>query len=85
MLESGVDYVVLTYIGIVAPAATPPAIVGRLNAAINDSLRTPQFMAAAERLNADIRPASPADFGAFLAAERTKWDEVVRLSGIKAN
>jgi tripartite-type tricarboxylate transporter receptor subunit TctC len=85
MLESGVDYVVLTYIGVVAHAATAPATVERLNAAINASLRTPQFAAAAARLNAEVRPASPAAFGAFLAAERTKWDEVVRLAGIKTD
>jgi tripartite-type tricarboxylate transporter receptor subunit TctC len=82
MMESGVDYVVLTYIGVVAPAATAPAVVGKVNAAINASLRTPEVMAAAAKLNADIRPASPADFGAFLAGERDKWGEVVRQSGI---
>jgi tripartite-type tricarboxylate transporter receptor subunit TctC len=83
MIESGVpDYVVLTYIGIVAPAATPRAIVGRLNDAINASLRTPEFANAAARLNAELHPASPEDFGVFLAGERDKWTEVVRRSGI---
>ena len=42
MIESGVPgYVVLTYTGVVAPAATPPEIVGKLNAALNASLQTP--------------------------------------------
>jgi tripartite-type tricarboxylate transporter receptor subunit TctC len=84
MIESGVpDYVVLTYIGVVAPAATPRAIVDKLNATINASLRTPEVVAAAKRLSAELRPASAADFGAFLAGERDKWGEVVRQSGIK--
>lgn len=83
MMEAGVpDYVVLTYIGIVAPAATPAAVVGRLNTAINASLRTPEFANAAARLNAEVQPGSPQDFGAFLGSEREKWSEVVRRSGI---
>jgi len=84
MIESGVpDYVVLTYIGVVAPAATPRAIVDKLNAAINASLQTPEVVAAAKRLSAELRPASADDFGNFLAHERDKWDAVVRQSGIK--
>jgi tripartite-type tricarboxylate transporter receptor subunit TctC len=86
MIESGVpDYVVLTFIGIVAPAATPPAIVGRLNAAINQALRTPEVMAAAARLSAELKPGRPEDFAAFLATEREKWTDVVRRSGIQVN
>src|SRR6516162_6405094 len=51
MLESGVpDYVVSTYIGVVAPAGTPDAIVARLNAAINTSLTTPDATAAFAQL-----------------------------------
>ena len=86
MIESGVaDYVALTFIGVVAPAATPPAIVGKLNAAINQSLKSPEVVAALAKLSAEVRPASPQEFGAFLVGERKKWDEVVRLSGIKVN
>ncbi len=82
MIESGVDYVALTYIGVVAPAATPPAIVQKLNAAINQSLRSPEVVAAARRLPAEIRPASTQEFGQFLARERAMWAEVVRRSGL---
>jgi tripartite-type tricarboxylate transporter receptor subunit TctC len=84
MIESGVpDYVVLTFIGVVAPAATPRAIVQKLNASINASLQTPAVVAAAKRLSAELRPASADDFRNFLAHERDKWDAVVRQSGIK--
>ena len=83
MIESGVpDYVVQTFTGVVAPAGTPPAILGRLNAAFNKALQTPEVAAAAARLNADVKPISADEFGDFLAKERSKWDEVVRLSGI---
>jgi tripartite-type tricarboxylate transporter receptor subunit TctC len=84
MIESGVpDYQVSTFIGIVAPAATPPAIVARLNAAINKSLQTPEVVATAAKLNADVEPASSEAFGAFMTKEFDKWSEVVSRAGIK--
>ena len=83
MIESGVPgYVVLTYTGVVAPAATPPEIVQKLNVALNASLRTPEAAAALRRIGAESAPSSAQDFAAFLSAERDKWREVVRLSGI---
>jgi tripartite-type tricarboxylate transporter receptor subunit TctC len=84
MIESGVpDYVVLTYIGVVAPAATPSAIVDKLNAAINASLAAPEVAAAFAKLGAEVRPAPPQDFAAFLAAETRKWTEVAKAANIK--
>ena len=84
MIESGVPgYVVLTYTGVVAPAATPPDVVQKLNAALNASLQTPEAAAALRRIGAESVPSSAQDFAAFLSAERDKWREVVRHSGIK--
>jgi tripartite-type tricarboxylate transporter receptor subunit TctC len=84
MIESGVpDYVVLTYIGVVAPAGTPTGIVEKLNSAINESLTTPDVAAAFARLGAEVQPASPQDFAAFLAAETRKWTEVAKAANIK--
>jgi len=84
MIESGVpDYVVLTFTGVAAPAGTPPAVVAKLNGAINTALTQPEVGAAYAKLGAEVRPASADDFAAFLAGERAKWDEVVSRSGIK--
>jgi tripartite-type tricarboxylate transporter receptor subunit TctC len=84
MIESGVpDYVVLTYTGVVAPAGTPAAIVDKLNGAINESLAAPDVAAAFARLGAEVRPATPQDFAAFLAAETKKWTEVAKAANIK--
>jgi tripartite-type tricarboxylate transporter receptor subunit TctC len=86
LIEDGLpDFVALTFTGIVAPAATPPAIVARLNGAINTALAEPEVRVALERLGAELRPGAPADFAAFLAKEKTKWDEVVRRSGVTMN
>jgi tripartite-type tricarboxylate transporter receptor subunit TctC len=84
MMESGVpDYQVSTFIGVMAPARTPPAVVTRLSRAINHSLGTPEVVAIAVDLNADVTPMPPEEFGTFLRKEYDKWSEVVRTAGIK--
>jgi tripartite-type tricarboxylate transporter receptor subunit TctC len=85
MIEGGLpDFVALTFTGVVAPKGTPPAIVSKLNAAINESLKPPEVVAALGKLGAEVRPASPEEFGTFLAKERDKWVDVVTRTGIKA-
>ena len=84
MIESGVpDYVVLTYIGVVAPAGTPESIISRLSTAINASLTAPEVVAAFAKLGAEVRPDSPQAFAAFLAAETQKWATVAKAANIK--
>ena len=86
LIEDGLpDFVALTFTGLVVPAATPPAIVGKLNSAINQVLAEPQVHTALARLGAEIRPGSPADFAAFLAKEKKQWDTVVSQAHITMN
>jgi len=85
MIEGGIpDFVALTFTGVVAPAGTPAAIVGKLNAAINEALKGADMVAALGKLGAEVRTGSPEEFGAFLAKERDKWVDVVTRTGIKA-
>jgi tripartite-type tricarboxylate transporter receptor subunit TctC len=86
LIEAGLpDFVALTFTGLVAPAGTPSAIVGRLNVAINQALAEPQVRTALERLGAEIRRGTPADFAAFLAKEKKQWDAVVSAAHITMN
>src|SRR5207248_5939638 len=58
--EGGVpDYEVLTFNGIVAPAATPAAIVNRINAAINEGLQNPEIVDTITKLGAITNRATP--------------------------
>jgi tripartite-type tricarboxylate transporter receptor subunit TctC len=85
MIEAGVpDFASVSFTGVVAPAGTPAAIVQRLNAAINESLRSPDVGGTLVRLNVEAQVASPEEFAAFLARERDKWSVVVRRSGVQA-
>jgi tripartite-type tricarboxylate transporter receptor subunit TctC len=85
MIEGGLpDFVALTFTGMLAPVGTPAAVVNKLNAAINESLKSPEMIAALSKLGAEVRPGSPEEFGAFLAKERDKWVDIVTRTGIKA-
>jgi len=74
MIEAGVpDYEATTFNGVVAPAGTPAAIIAKLNAAINAGLQAPDMQARLQKLGAVMRPNTPAEFSAFIAAEHAKW------------
>jgi len=85
MIEGGLpDFVALTFTGVVAPVGTPASIVNKLNAAINESLKPPEVVAALGKLGAEVRTGSAQEFAAFIGKERDKWVDVVTRTGIKA-
>jgi tripartite-type tricarboxylate transporter receptor subunit TctC len=71
------------WLGVVAPAGTPPAIVDKLNAALHDSLAPPETRAQLANLGAEIKIGTPADFGKMLADELAQWTAVVKAANIK--
>jgi tripartite-type tricarboxylate transporter receptor subunit TctC len=77
------DFVSVSFTGVVAPAGVSPAIVAKLNGAINESLKSPEVMATLAKLSVDIKPSTPAEFGAFLAGEREKWQGVAKAAHIQ--
>jgi tripartite-type tricarboxylate transporter receptor subunit TctC len=84
MVESGYpDFVMTFWTGVLVPAGTPPAIVSRLNAVVNESLQAPELRASLAKFRVEPKPGSPEDFGKFVAAEVQKWSAVVKSAGIK--
>jgi len=82
--ESGMPgYEVSGWYGIVGPAGLPPAIVTRLNQAINTMLQTPKIRKQLMDQGADPRTGTPEEFGAAMAADLEKWAKVVATAGIK--
>jgi tripartite-type tricarboxylate transporter receptor subunit TctC len=69
--------------GMLAPAGTPPDIVGKLNAAINETLRSDEMKAAMAKLGFDAKIGSPQDFAKFIAEETPRWTEIVKATGVK--
>jgi tripartite-type tricarboxylate transporter receptor subunit TctC len=85
MMESGVDgFMVTSFEGVVAPAGTPPAIVARLNAAINDSVASADLQARFAQLGIQPSTGSPQEFAAFFASENRKWAAIVADARIGA-
>jgi tripartite-type tricarboxylate transporter receptor subunit TctC len=84
MIESGFpDFTVPAVFGVVAPAATPAAIVDKLNATINQELHSAEVRKTLATMGAERGSGSPQEFAAFLAAERSKWETVIRAAGIR--
>ncbi|HZQ75509.1 MAG TPA: tripartite tricarboxylate transporter substrate binding protein [Burkholderiales bacterium] len=73
------------FLGLEAPAATPPAAIAALNAAANQALEQPQVR---ERLLALASPpvgGTPAQFGERIRAEIDKWAKVIRAANITSD
>ena len=84
MIESGLaGFVSTSFTAMAAPAGTPSSVIDHLNAEINAGLRSPEMVAAFERLGVGARPGSPEDFGAFLINENRKWAAVAKRANIK--
>jgi tripartite-type tricarboxylate transporter receptor subunit TctC len=83
--EAGVPgYECSNWIGIVAPAGTPAAIVAKLNREILAIQDTPEARKHLAAQGAEALRMSPSEFGDFMMKEMSKWERVVKEGGIKA-
>ena len=71
--------------GMVAPAATPPAVVARLNALATEAMKSPEVIEKLASQGAILSPTSPDEFAAYIKSEIDKWGKVVQAAGIKPN
>ncbi len=71
------------YSGLLAPAKTPAAIVGKLNAAMIEGLKTPSVQASIAKLGLETRLLSPQEFDAVMADEGRLWEAAVKESKVK--
>jgi tripartite-type tricarboxylate transporter receptor subunit TctC len=69
--------------GILAPAATPPDVVRRLNVALREVLESTQLKARIYALGSRLVASSPEEFRKFLAQEDARWAITVKAAGIK--
>ena len=82
MIESGFPGLSLGFwVGLWAPAGTPPPIVADLNRAANAVLRSDEMKAQMARLGVAPSPGSVRDFENFIADETPKWADIVKASG----
>jgi len=72
------------WVGLLAPAGTPPAIVNRLSADMRKSLARPETIARLKALGAITVGDTPGEFLQFLKKDYERWARVIKASGVKA-
>jgi tripartite-type tricarboxylate transporter receptor subunit TctC len=84
LAEAGVPgYDYSSWIGLLAPAKTPPAIIARLRTETARIVRTPEMRAILALEGAEPVGNSPEEFGALIRTEVGRWHKVVEAAGIK--
>jgi tripartite-type tricarboxylate transporter receptor subunit TctC len=69
--------------GLVAPAATPPAVIERLNQAVRAALATESVRARLEKFGAQPAPGTPQELAALIASDREKWTALIQRKNIR--
>jgi tripartite-type tricarboxylate transporter receptor subunit TctC len=78
--EAGVDLTLPQWRGIVAPPGTPDNIVRALHDIFKKCIEDPEFTTKMRDLNATPAYANSKDFGALIAAEDKRYEELIRTN-----
>jgi tripartite-type tricarboxylate transporter receptor subunit TctC len=83
--EAGVPgYVVVSWFGVLAPAATPRDLVIRLNADLARTMAAPDIRDRLAGEGAEPTVGTPEQFAAFIKADIAQWTKVIKNAGIAA-
>jgi tripartite-type tricarboxylate transporter receptor subunit TctC len=83
LVESGVNVVGGTWVGILAPAGTPKEIVALLSKEMQAAVRKPELRERFITLGIDPAGSTPEEFSKFLRNEVDKWGKVIRAANVK--
>ncbi|MDB5572688.1 MAG: hypothetical protein JWN93_3871 [Hyphomicrobiales bacterium] len=84
--ELGVpDAEVMSWFGIMVPAATPPDVVATLGRAFKEIADKPAFQQLVQQQGMDANFYGPEEAGKFWTSEIEKWETVIKAAGIKAH
>lgn len=81
--ETLAGFAVSNWIGLFAPAGTPPEIVARLNADVQKIMQAPDVEQRLEAQGSKFVPTTPESFAKFQHSEAEKWGKAIREAGIK--
>ncbi len=73
------------WIGLVAPAGTPPDVVARIEEAAGRALRDPAVKAALEAQGLEPAPSTPAALQALMQEDMARWSKVIKDTGARAD
>ncbi|MPZ39563.1 MAG: tripartite tricarboxylate transporter substrate binding protein [Rhizobiales bacterium] len=75
----------VTFNGVFAPKATPPAVVERLSAVIQAALKKEVVIEKLAAVGSEARGSTPQEFTKFLQDESRKWTDVMKQAQIKVS
>ena len=75
----------LAWNGLVVPAATPGAVVQKINAEVGAILKQPEIVQKMNGFGFDLVGGTPADFAALIRSEAERWTPVVKTLGIRVD
>jgi tripartite-type tricarboxylate transporter receptor subunit TctC len=82
--ESGLpDFDLVPWVGLLAPAGTPKAVIDKASEELARIVRSPEFSQRIAALGGRPRPATAAEFKAFVRTEVERWAAVVKTSGAR--
>jgi tripartite-type tricarboxylate transporter receptor subunit TctC len=85
MAEAGtVDLVTTYWLGLLAPARTPPALVARINREVVDVLQSSRMKSALLEQGAEPGGGRSEEFGAFIRSETARFKKVIEAAGLRA-
>ena len=85
LAEAGIPgYEATIWIGVMAPAGTPPEIVDRLNREINKILDARRHQESWKTQDANPMPMTPDAFGEHIEAEIERWAKLIKANNIKS-
>jgi tripartite-type tricarboxylate transporter receptor subunit TctC len=86
VVEAGFPgFEVVTWWGVLVPAATPRDIVGRLHAEVLKIMASADARERMAKLGADILTGTPQEFAARIKAESATWAQVIKESGARVD
>jgi tripartite-type tricarboxylate transporter receptor subunit TctC len=82
--ETVPDFTMLGWFGFFAPKGTPPAMVERINAAVNRAIADPDMQKHVKSLHIDPSPGTPADLGRLWQSDYSRFTGLINELGIAA-
>ena len=85
MAEAGVPMEVGYWVGMAAPAATPPAVVAKLEATLADVVADPDVIKRLTEMGIVMTPLHAKAFGDFIRADLKGWADFAAQAKLKVN
>jgi tripartite-type tricarboxylate transporter receptor subunit TctC len=79
------DLLIENWYGMIAPAATPPEVIAKLNRITTEAMSDPQVKEKLGDQGLTMVPQTPDEFRAYIVSETKKWAKVIKDAGVETN